>query len=316
MRGILTPSPQNSVGSAPHRAGSHPPGRPEPDRPSRPPGCGKLPRARDSGSFIRARTNRCWPPPSRPAVPQPLTGYDKCLQETTHGANLRFLSSLERTAAAPSSAPEPTPRPSPEPVGVEELGRLAEALRPRLLRLVDYYGVPARDAEDLLQETFLLAMAKLPDIWNLPAWLTATLRNRCLMYWRSAAGSGRRHVLVDSGSLALLAGADGPSPEVRAALADVRRHLAGLTPRRRGLLVHRAVFRESLEQVALRFGYRPSSISKVVARLRKRLVEDLSEGVAPPGVENRSPGAPGRPVPSGRGLPAATKPGPGPTSPR
>ena len=97
-----------------------------------------------------------------------------------------------------------------EPFGVEEpsLEEVLERMQPRLKRILFRYRIPAQDAEDILQETFLIMVAKWGSIRNPDSWLLATLANRCVIYWRKYRS--RLWDLVDTTILELLAESEAP----------------------------------------------------------------------------------------------------------
>src|SRR4029079_17597629 len=103
---------------------------------------------------------------SRADAPPPLDKPGSGLLES--GTNLLTLMN-------PSAPPEPA-----EPSLEEILGRTETKLKKVLSR----YRIPAQDADDLLQETFLIMVSKLATIRNPDAWVVATLANRCIIYWR------------------------------------------------------------------------------------------------------------------------------------
>ena len=65
------------------------------------------------------------------------------------------------------------------------LDDLLRSLQGRLERILFRYQIPPQDSEDVLQEAVLTLIYKRTKIRDPEAWLVATLRNRCLMYWRS-----------------------------------------------------------------------------------------------------------------------------------
>src|SRR3978361_2456631 len=91
------------------------------------------------------------------------------------------------------------------------LEEILERAEPKLRRVLGRYRIPAQDAEDLLQETFLIMVSKWGTIRNPDSWLLATLSNRCIIYWRKYRS--RLWDLVDTAILELLAEAEAPAPE-------------------------------------------------------------------------------------------------------
>jgi len=104
------------------------------------------------------------------------------------------------------------------------LEEILERAEPKLRRVLGRYRIPAQDAEDLLQETFLIMVSKAGSIRNPDPWLVATLANRCIIYWRKHRS--KLWDLVDSTLLELLADVEAP-PQER---ADLRYDLESLLP--------------------------------------------------------------------------------------
>lgn len=53
-----------------------------------------------------------------------------------------------------------------------------------MARVVRELEIPPEDAEDLVQDTLVALVFKWRSIRDPEAWLLATLRNRCTIYWR------------------------------------------------------------------------------------------------------------------------------------
>ena len=66
------------------------------------------------------------------------------------------------------------------PPGLAEpsLEEILERTTPRLKKVLSRYRIPPQDADELLQETFLILITKAGSIRNPDAWLLATLANR------------------------------------------------------------------------------------------------------------------------------------------
>src|SRR5258708_5761190 len=71
--------------------------------------------------------------------------------------------------------------------------RLLSELEGRIDATFAYFGVPAQDAEDLLQDAFVALVAKSESIHSPDLWLLQTIRNNCASYW----GRGRRWVFQE-----------------------------------------------------------------------------------------------------------------------
>ncbi|HEV2844447.1 MAG TPA: RNA polymerase sigma factor [Thermoanaerobaculia bacterium] len=146
-------------------------------------------------------------------------------------------------------------------------------MEPRLKRVLARYKIPAQDADDLLQETFLIMITKAETIRNLDAWLLATLANRCIIYWRKHRS--RLWDLVDTTILELLSDAETP-PQVRTELrCDLDALLSTLPDRCRSVLRLRYGLGCSTAEAAERTGYCKSSIRKVTRRCLAALTEQL-----------------------------------------
>lgn len=71
------------------------------------------------------------------------------------------------------------------PGSAEPIEDLAKRIHPRLRSILSRYGVPAQDAEDLLQTSLTVTLRNWHSLENPEGWLVRTLVNQCLMYWRS-----------------------------------------------------------------------------------------------------------------------------------
>jgi DNA-directed RNA polymerase specialized sigma24 family protein len=121
-----------------------------------------------------------------------------------------------------------------------EASSLAEALErvgPKLRRILFRYRIPARDADDLLQETVLVLVSKQESVRNAEAWLQATLSNRCTLYWRRRRS--RVSELVDRTILELLGDPDLPPEEAAAIRSDLEALISQLPGRCQPLLRRR-----------------------------------------------------------------------------
>ena len=162
-----------------------------------------------------------------------------------------------------------------EPIDVAEpsLEELLDRMQPRLKRVLSRYRIPAQDADDLLQETFLIMVTKAGSIRNYDAWLVGTLANRCIIYWRKHRS--KLWDLVDSAILELLADVEAPPQESADLRYDLDSMLSNLPDRCRSLLRLRYGFGCSTAETAERMGYCKSSIRKVTRRCLAALTEQL-----------------------------------------
>lgn len=146
-------------------------------------------------------------------------------------------------------------------------------VQPKLVQILGRYRIPAQDADDVLQETFLTLVHKREVVRNPEAWLIVTLRNRCLIYWRKK----RKHLYqaVDTAILELLSEPEAPQQSKSELRFDLDRLLARLPGRCRSLLRLRYGLGCSSSEVAERMGYRQSSIRKVTSRCLAALTKEL-----------------------------------------
>ena len=163
----------------------------------------------------------------------------------------------------------PEPPSALEPSLEEILGKM----QPRLKRILCRYRIPAQDAEDLLQETFLIMVSKWGTIHNPEAWLLATLANRCIIYWRKYRS--RLWDLVDTAILELLAEAEAPVQEKSDLRVDLDGLINELPDRCRSVLRLRYGLGCSTAEAAERMGYCKSSIRKVTRRCLAALTHQL-----------------------------------------
>lgn len=161
----------------------------------------------------------------------------------------------------------------PPEVADPSLEELLERIQPRLKRILSRYRIPAQDAEDLLQETFLIMVSKWGTIRNPDAWLLATLSNRCIIYWRKYRN--RLWDLVDTAILELLAEAEAPAQEKSNLRFDLDSLLSTLPDRCRSILRLRYGLGCSTAEAAERTGYCTSSIRKVTRRCLAALTNQL-----------------------------------------
>ncbi len=163
-------------------------------------------------------------------------------------------------------------------VAEPSLEDLLDRMQPRLRRILSRHRIPPQDAEDLLQETFLILVTKWGTIRNPEAWLLATLANRCIIYWRKVRG--RIWDLVDSTLLELLAEAEAPAQQQADLRCDLETLVSRLPDRCRSVLQLRYGLGFSTAEAAERTGYCKSSIRKVTRRCLAALsTELLSRGV-------------------------------------
>jgi RNA polymerase sigma factor (sigma-70 family) len=170
----------------------------------------------------------------------------------------------------------------------EDLEAVLVEIRPTLLRLAERLCGDRLDAEDVLQETFMRAMHRMPsDVSNVSAWLTTTLRNVFVDHSRRSQRRPSHEPITDHhGGLAELE-RDQPDPEWgHITIDDIRSAADTLEP------VYRDVYRlhtfEELtyKQIAERLGIEPVTVGVRLNRARKKLRDVL---MARFGLRIRSP---------------------------
>jgi RNA polymerase sigma factor (sigma-70 family) len=161
----------------------------------------------------------------------------------------------------------------PPDVAEPSLEDLLDRMQPRMRRVLSRYRIPSQDAEDVLQETFLILVTKWGTIRNTEAWLLATLSNRCIIYWRKARG--RLWDLVDETLLEILSEAEAPEQQQAELRFDLATLLARLPDRCRAVLQLRYGLGCSTSEAAERTGYCKSSIRKVTRRCLAALSTEL-----------------------------------------
>lgn len=155
----------------------------------------------------------------------------------------------------------------------DELPQLVDKLEAEFARLFAYFKIPSQDAEDLLQDTFVLFITKRTQIVTPDAWLIGTLRYRCLLYWRKR----RRRLLeaVDETLLMELAGACAPRQENDDLARDLSGAIGRLPGRCRSLLQLRYGLGCDDPEVAQRLGYSPTGIRKIAHRCLSALTHQM-----------------------------------------
>jgi len=165
-----------------------------------------------------------------------------------------------------------------QPAGREELPALCERLRPCLRRILRRHQIPAEDAEDLVQTTLLLAVARWHEIQRPEVWLLGTLQNRCILYWRERRLHEARYVELGEWRPQF---AIEPIQDHRDRLADLDRACRTLPAGQRKLLALRYHLGLSPGETARALGLAPGSIRKTA----NRACELLRRQVGRPGVE-------------------------------
>lgn len=154
-----------------------------------------------------------------------------------------------------------------------DLEDVLESLKPKARRIFARYRIPPADAEDLLQESFVVFLHKQHIVLNTEAWLVGTLRKRCLVYWRTRRR--RLYNAVDTAILESIAQAEGPSQESTDLTKDLSCALSSLSERCKSILRLRYGLGCTPIETAERMGYRRSSIYKVMERCMAALTTRL-----------------------------------------
>ena len=158
----------------------------------------------------------------------------------------------------------------PQEIPIEEI---LDDLQPRMSAVLAKFRIPRQDADDVLQQTLLTYLHKRESIHDPERWLLGTLRNRCLVYWRS-----RRRRLYDSIDKALLESVaeSGSAPQES---ADFMRDLDRLVNQlpERCQTIFQLRYREGFDasEAAHRLGYKSSSIYKVTERCMAALTRGM-----------------------------------------
>lgn len=150
---------------------------------------------------------------------------------------------------------------------------LAEAI-PKVRQILGRYQIPAQDGDDLFQEALIATVQKWDQIKNPEAWFLATLRNRCVVYWRKR----RNHLYtsVDTAILELLA-VPVTSPQERSELLrDLNSLLEELPPRCRKLLRLRYGLGHDSPEAAEQMGDQPATLRKVARRCMAALTHVMT----------------------------------------
>jgi RNA polymerase sigma factor (sigma-70 family) len=143
--------------------------------------------------------------------------------------------------------------------------RVLEQLRPRLRRILRRHRIPPQDAEDLLQTAVLLAIRSWAEIEAPDRWLLVTLKNLCIIYWRTRRREKKGFVSLDATWADRL-----PEPpagqierEQRILLGALARRL---TPTYRRVVLLRYQMGMDKGEVAAATGLSPKSIRKTARR--------------------------------------------------
>jgi RNA polymerase sigma factor (sigma-70 family) len=155
----------------------------------------------------------------------------------------------------------------------ETQAQVLEKIRPKMQGILRHYRIPPEDAEDVLQDIYLLLVYKWETLRSPENWLIGATKNRCIMYWRRRRRMQSRTAEVES-----LEHFSEPPPQKTAELhLDVNRAFARLPERCRTVLRLRYGLGYEPKEVADRLGYSRLSIGKVTNRCFKALVGAMEE---------------------------------------
>lgn len=160
-----------------------------------------------------------------------------------------------------------------DPKASSSLEELLPRLEPRMKQILYRYRIPEQDADDLLQQTLLTLVYKRSTVQKPEPWILATLRNRCIMYWRSRRS--QLYDAVDSTILELVAEAEVPMQERQTLNHDLEKVVGRLPTRCRDILRLRYGLGYKPSEVADQLGYKSSSIRKVTNRCLAALTRQL-----------------------------------------
>jgi RNA polymerase sigma factor (sigma-70 family) len=172
-----------------------------------------------------------------------------------------------------SSESSPAAAPAPE-----DLAALVVRIRPRLRAVLARYRIPPQDAEDVLQESFLVALVKWESILCIESWLLGTLRLKCALYWKRRRTD--RLQGMEAEALEELCAPLPPQQEHEERRLDLESLTCDLDTRHRAALWLR--FGEGLRshEVATELGFSPTSIRKVTYRCLEK-VQRRAAGLTP-----------------------------------
>lgn len=155
----------------------------------------------------------------------------------------------------------------------EDLELLLESLKPQMKHTLYRYQIPYEDAEDLLQQTLLTLLYKRREIEKPEPWILATLKNRCIMYWRRQRR--QLHEAVDTTIMDLFANPGRPKQENKELSHDLSRAVGRLPERCQEILRLRYGLDYKPAEVADAMGYQRSSIRKITNRCLEALARQL-----------------------------------------
>jgi RNA polymerase sigma-70 factor (ECF subfamily) len=167
---------------------------------------------------------------------------------------------------------------TPEPGAPVDLEGEFARVRPALLRMAERMCGNAADAEDALQETFLRAVRRgiPPDVRNIAAWLTTSLKNMIVDRCRSTRRRPSHEAMTDFHIDLTQLEPDGPEPGWSTiTLDDIRDALAAIEPVYREVYELHTFEDRTYEQIAHQLGIQRVTVGTRLNRARKKLREVL-----------------------------------------
>jgi RNA polymerase sigma factor (sigma-70 family) len=145
--------------------------------------------------------------------------------------------------------------------------------RPRLVGIVLKFGIPAQDAEDLVQQALVAYLYKREQVRDPDTWLAGAVRRECLQYLRS-----RQRRLYDAVDTALLDAIAEPQPadqDKKQLLNDLGSAIGRTPGQCRTVLRMRYALGCENDEIASTLGYRLSSVRKVATRCLAALCRQM-----------------------------------------
>jgi RNA polymerase sigma-70 factor (ECF subfamily) len=150
---------------------------------------------------------------------------------------------------------------------------LLEKARPKMLGILRHHRIPPEDAEDILQDVYLLLVYKWETLHSPENWLIGATKNRCIMYWRRRRRTQSRTAEVETLDIF----SEAPPQETADLHLDINRAFSRLPERCRTVLRLRYGLGYEPKEVADRLGYSRLSIGKVTNRCFKALLVAILE---------------------------------------
>ncbi|HVS14171.1 MAG TPA: sigma-70 family RNA polymerase sigma factor [Thermoanaerobaculia bacterium] len=164
-------------------------------------------------------------------------------------------------------------QPSKRAAPGEALDEYLADRRPRLVGIVLKFGIPAQDAEDLVQQALIAYLYKRDQVRDPDTWLAGAVRRECLQYLRS-----RQRRLYDAIDSALLDAVAAPQPaeqDKNQLLSDLGTAIRRTPGQCRTVLRMRYGLGCENTEIASTLGYQVSSVRKVATRCLAALCRQM-----------------------------------------